>query len=266
MSTVSFRETRRLFGGTNVPDFKINVRHRALLRKALEAWTPEELEATFGRPFRLRLTMGQAFNADELGKIYTNYVRNGRRVFNETPPPDPEVQDALRAYRTAYDSYFMINGHAYVIRNPAARPVLQAAEQAWHHFIVRYRAAHGMRARPTWALEPLPGLDRLPRVPALPAPAPAPTLAPRFLGVIDISDDEHGTPTRPAAQRRLAQLPTPPPSSPVTTNLSQLNDQPARRAPKRTFVDLTQSDDSDEEPVTPPRKKARFSGHIDLTI
>ncbi|KAJ6587469.1 hypothetical protein DFH09DRAFT_1307699 [Mycena vulgaris] len=320
MPAIPFRETRRLFGETNVPDYNTNVRHRALLRKALEVRTPEELQATFGQPIRLRVAMGSAFTSSQLGKIKTNFVRNGRLVSNETAPPDPEVQAAIRAYRTAYDSHFMSTGKDYAVRNAAAKSVLQAAEQRWHDFIVPYRAARGMPARPAWALEPLRGFDRVRIAPELPAhvpgpapgpgPAPAPApgpapgpasvpaVAPRFWGVIDISDDEEAAPAPRATQRRHAQLPTPPPSSPVRMalsriddepraiqrrraqrptsppsspvrmDLSRIDDEPARPAPKRKFVDLGIVDVSDDEDddAMPPRKKARFLGYIDLTI
>ncbi|KAJ6521645.1 hypothetical protein DFH09DRAFT_1424728 [Mycena vulgaris] len=307
--------------------------------------------------------------SSQLGKIKTNFVRNGRLVSNETAPPDPEVQAAIRAYRTAYDSHFMSPGKDYAVRNAAAKSVLQAAEQRWHDFIVPYRAARGVLARPAWALEPLRGFDRVRIAPALPAPAPAPApgpapgpgpapapapgpapcpasvpaVAPRFwesstslrlqpfpseepgfcsshvvalskgphrvrvprcvhknylIGALDISDDEEAAPAPRATQRRHAQLPTPPPSSPVrmalsriddepraiqrrraqrTTSphsspvrmdLSRIDDEPARPAPKRKFVDLGIVDVSDDEDdaAMPPRKKARFLGYIDLTI
>ncbi|KAJ6455632.1 hypothetical protein C8R47DRAFT_1228128 [Mycena vitilis] len=296
MPAISVSETRRLFGETNVPDSKTNVRHRAMMRKALEVRTPEELRATFGRPRRLRTGMGLAFTSAEMGKIKTNFVHNGRLVSNETPPPDPEVQEQIRLYRAAYDTYFMSTGNNYKVRDPAARPLLQAAEQRWHDFIGPWRAAHGMPARPAWALEPLPGLDRVRVTPALPAargstsarrrapvhtpasasartPAPirtpasssssAPTRTPvHFYGVIDISDDEEGLPTPRARHAARAQLPTPPPSSPARADLSQ-NVHAGR---KRKFVDLgvVEVSDDEEEEVR-PRKKARFLGCIDLT-
>ncbi|KAJ6449610.1 hypothetical protein C8R47DRAFT_1230597 [Mycena vitilis] len=187
------------------------------------------------------------------------------------------------------------------VRDPAAKPLLQAAEQRWQDFIGPWRAAHGMPARPAWALEPLRELDRVRVTPALPAargsasartrapvrtpassssstpartPAPirtpasssssAPTRTPaHFYGVIDISDDEEGVPSPRARHALRAQLPTPPPSSPARADLSQ-NVHTGR---KRKFVDLgvVEVSDGEEEEVR-PRKKARFLGYIDLTV
>jgi hypothetical protein len=85
-------------------------------------------------------------------------MHNYRLVSRETPPPDLEARQALRAYRDAYDAYFMKQGNDYAVRNAAAKAVLQVAEQTWHDWIVRYLATWGRPGRPQWALEPLPGL------------------------------------------------------------------------------------------------------------
>jgi hypothetical protein len=69
------QETRRLFGAVNRPHFKTNARHRAILRKALELFPAEDLQATFGRPIKLRVAMGSADNFTALGKIQAHYVR-----------------------------------------------------------------------------------------------------------------------------------------------------------------------------------------------
>lgn len=58
MLLISYQETRRLFGLLNRPDFNTNVRHCAILRKALELFTPEELEVIFESPIKLRVAMG----------------------------------------------------------------------------------------------------------------------------------------------------------------------------------------------------------------
>jgi hypothetical protein len=74
MILTSSRETRRLFGPSNQPEFNTNVRHRAILRKALELFPAEELEEIFQQPIKLRVAMGSAFTFSQLGKIKTNFV------------------------------------------------------------------------------------------------------------------------------------------------------------------------------------------------
>ncbi|KAJ7146861.1 hypothetical protein C8R44DRAFT_724574 [Mycena epipterygia] len=264
---ISFQETRRLFGPLNRPDFKTNVHHHAILRKALELVPPEELQAVFRPPIRLRVAMGSAFTSYEMGKIKTNFVRNGRLVSQETAPPDLAARQALRAYRDAYDTYFMKQGNSYSVRNPQARFVLQAAEQTWHDWVVPYLAARGMPGRPAWALQPLPGLQRVRRTPAPALRADTPAVE---------------TPRRRCAQ---AALPTPPPTSPVRApvatpcarapigsrlrpmELSDDDDKRARRLPKkRKFLGVIDISDSEEETALQPRKKQRFLGVVDLTI
>jgi hypothetical protein len=60
MLLLSFQETRRLFSPLNRPDFNTNVRHRAILRKALELFPPEDLQAIFDRPIKLRVAWDQS--------------------------------------------------------------------------------------------------------------------------------------------------------------------------------------------------------------
>lgn len=72
---ITAQETRRLFGPLNRPDFNTNVRHRAVLRKSLELLSAADLEATFGRPIKLRVVMGSALTFSQLGQIKTSYVR-----------------------------------------------------------------------------------------------------------------------------------------------------------------------------------------------
>jgi hypothetical protein len=129
-------------------------------------------------------------------------MRNDRLVSYETPPPDLEAWEALRAYRDAYDAYFMSRGNDYAIRTAAAKSALEAAEQTWHDWIVPYLAARGVPGRPDWALQPLPGLHRV-RVARAPAPAPTPTSTPR------------------AQRRQFPSLPTPPPSSPAPVHIDR---------------------------------------------
>ncbi|KAJ7860563.1 hypothetical protein B0H14DRAFT_2744351, partial [Mycena olivaceomarginata] len=100
MLPIPSHETRRLFGTSSRPEFNTNVRHRAILRKALELYTPEQLGEVFHQnPTRLRVAMGSASTFSQLGKIKTNF------------------------------------GHDYAIRNAAAKPALQAGEQTWHNWI-----------------------------------------------------------------------------------------------------------------------------------
>ncbi|KAJ7863689.1 hypothetical protein B0H13DRAFT_2564525 [Mycena leptocephala] len=252
MLHISAQETRRLFGPLNRPYFDTNVRHRALLRKALELVPPEQLAEVFHQdPTRLRVAMGSAFTFSQFGKIKTNFMRNNRLVSYETPPPDLEARQALRTYRDAYDTYFKKTGNTYAVRNAGLKSFLQAAEQTWHDWVVPYLAAHGMPGRPDWALQPLPGLQRV-RVAPAPGPARTPSSTPRV------------------HRRRFLTLPTPPPSSPapIHIDLSDI-DEPARPAQKRKFLgEIDVSDDEDEddsESAVWPRKKAKFLGYIDLT-
>jgi hypothetical protein len=216
----SVQEVNRLFGPSNRPHYNTNVRHRAILRKLIELFSVQDLEAIFERPIKLRVAMGSSFTASQLGKIITNHVslcnsillgdpalrrhqvHNGRLVSRETPVPDAEAQDALQAYRQAYDAYFKKQGNDYRVNHPQAKSVLQAAEQTWHDWVITYRGARGMPGRPPWALQPLPGFDQ---VQLAPAPAPAPAA------------------TSPARRRYTqAALPTPPPSSPTRPDATPL--------------------------------------------
>ncbi|KAJ6595490.1 hypothetical protein DFH09DRAFT_1072467 [Mycena vulgaris] len=253
-AVLSLPEARRLFGPTNRPA-DVNARHCALLRKALEAWRQEELDAIFDRPIKLRLAMGSNYMFAHLGKIYNSFVRNNRLVTNETPPPPPEVQEEIRSYRVAYDTYFKCRGNNYAVRNPAAKSLMQAAEQRWHEFIVAYRAARGMPGRPTVHIAP-----RL---------APAPTracAATRRLGVTHNKSAATPRPTTASSQRRRDQLPTAPPTAPapIRIDLTHIDDEPARRVPKRKFKSLVISDE--EGVAERPPKRINFLGHIDLTI
>ncbi|KAJ7738672.1 hypothetical protein DFH07DRAFT_778957 [Mycena maculata] len=273
-TTITFQETQRLFGPVYQPHYKANVRHRAILRKALELHSAERLREIFVHPTRLTVVMGSGCTFSEIGKIKTNFVRNEHLVSRETAPPDLEAQDALRAYRDAYDTYFMKQGNNYAIRNPHAKAHLQAAEQTWGDWIVPYLAARGILGRPAWALQPLPGLQR---VRVVPEPAPTPRATPLALQ----------TPPR----RRHAQmaLPTPPPSSPpVRAQAATPYSSPAARAragsrlrpiefpdddseevarlpKKRKHLGVIEISDSEEEALR-PRKKKKFLGVVDLTI
>ncbi|KAJ7244571.1 hypothetical protein C8J57DRAFT_1242896 [Mycena rebaudengoi] len=248
------QETQRLFGPVNRPDFTTNVRHRAILRKSLELFSAEDLQAMFTRPIRLRVTMGSGENYTALGKINAHYKHNNRIVSEVTPSLSALERNALRAYCNAYDTYFMKQGNDYRVRNAHATRVLQAAEQTWHDWVVPYLAACGRPGRPDWALQPLPGFQKV-----LVAPAPAASATPILPAI--------------ATLHKRGGLPTTQPVSPVRTEAAPSYSTPARVAEgvagpsrKRNFlgvIDIS-SDEEDEEDAPPPKKR-RFMGYIDLT-
>jgi hypothetical protein len=166
-------------------------------------------------------------------------------VTRETPVPDLEVRNALLDYRTAYDVYFMSKGNNYAIRNVHAKHVLQAAEQGWHDFMVRYLAARG-RLRPDWAFEPLPGFDRVNGAPA-PPPVPAPRTQPRIARA------------RPRAATAAATVPRAAATAPSASAPLRLGShlRPIAITNDLGVVDIS---DDDDEDVICPRKRARLSG------
>ncbi|KAJ7215082.1 hypothetical protein GGX14DRAFT_392337 [Mycena pura] len=135
-SMISPQETARLFGPLNRPDYNTNLRHHAILRKSIELYSPEHLEAIFHHPVKLRVKTGSISAERQMGKIYTHYAQNDCLISHETPIPDAEAQEELRAYCVGYDAYFMKKGNTYRIRNVHAKPAAQAAEQRWHDFMV----------------------------------------------------------------------------------------------------------------------------------
>ncbi|KAJ7205379.1 hypothetical protein B0H12DRAFT_1243453 [Mycena haematopus] len=299
MSRVTMQETRRLFGPINRPDFTKNVRHRAVLRKALELFTPAELAAVFGSPTRLTVVMGFGYASDQLGKIRVNYTQNGNLVSHETDAPSAQARRALQAYRDGYDAYFKKQGHEYIIKDPQARHILQAAEQAWHDWIVPYLAARGGRTRPNWALRPLPGLRPVRVAPVLaPAPvqAPLPTLSPWALPPVPAPQPVHvapapvqaplptlppwALPPRPALQPVRVPVPAPP-ATPVRVRAAPAANSSLGsrlhpidlshdevvgdvRTPKRRFLGVVDISD-DEEEAARPHKKQRLWRVVDLT-
>ncbi|KAJ7720674.1 hypothetical protein DFH07DRAFT_784333 [Mycena maculata] len=290
---ISAQETRRLFGASNRPDFETNVRHRAILRKALELFPTQELATIFDTPTKLRVAMGAASTFACLGTIKANYVRvvlvsclqhypltdtrqmhDGRLVSRETPAPDLEGREALRVYRDAYDTYFKKKGNDYAVRNAHAKHVLQAAEQVWHDWVVRYLAARGRPGRPDWALQPLPGFERV-RV----TPATHPVPLPR--AIAPASRAATSTMQTPSRRRPQLALPTPPPSSPfrspaaasrVGSRMRPIelgnNHEDAGHLPrKRKFLGVIDISDSEaeEEEDTRPQKKMKSLGVIDIS-
>ncbi|KAJ7106451.1 hypothetical protein C8R43DRAFT_963420 [Mycena crocata] len=260
----SLAETRRLFGPKNRPHLDTN----------------DELDRIFGTTTGLRAVMGGRYSETQFGKIQKNFIRNGHLVSKETAPLEPEVLHALQAYRVGWESHYMKNGHQYVIRGAGNRQAFQDAEQAWHDFVVAYLARQG-RTRPDWALEPLPGLDRV-RV-APPPPPPARTPAARLPAVAAVTPARRPFPplATPLASRssptpaprpaqsgsRLRRHSTPAQPPPVASG-SRLhplvNDAQAERRPlKRKFLGTIDISDDEEEPA---RKKPRkYVGFIDLT-
>ncbi|KAJ7191708.1 hypothetical protein GGX14DRAFT_578732 [Mycena pura] len=197
MSSTTHCETNRLFGPVNRPALNTNVRHRAFLRKSIELFSQEELEAIFGWPHHLRIAMGTAYTASQFGKIRSNYVYNDRLVRRESPVPSAQAQQELIHYRDRFDAYYKKRGNGYAVRDPKAKQALQAAEQAWHDWVIGYHAARGRSGRPDWALEALPGLERV-RVDRVRRASKKR----KFLGVIDISSDEEQD-VRPSKKTRF---------------------------------------------------------------
>lgn len=266
---LSSQDVARYFGPFR-PDKNTNARHKALLRKALEFYTIEELRLLLNQLTKLKVSMGSGPAANELGKIKTHRVCihfschrhrtlthshqmiGTRQVYPETPTPTPAQQTAMRDFLAAYDAYYKRQGNDYVVRIPQNRSVLQAAEQRWHDRMVLELVARGRPGRPAWALEPLPGLERV-RV----APVPAPAAIPRAIA---------------PAPRRYTQLAPPSAISSVPTRVAsrirptrhQDEAPPHPQTPqKRAIVHLGTVDISDDEDARPPRKKQRRVIHDD---
>ncbi|KAF8206122.1 hypothetical protein K438DRAFT_1756241 [Mycena galopus ATCC 62051] len=193
MTRVTAQEIRCLLGPYR-PAWNTNIRHNAILRKVLKLFMLPELVLIFGpAPSQLRVAMGTNFTAGQLGKIQSNYL-----------------------YIAVFNTLFYKKGNDYRVRNPTAWPLLQAEEQSWHDWIVEYFR----RPRPAWALEPLPGLQRVhvtaPARIAGPPPilhitAPVPCVA---FPVPHVAVPELATPRRGHAPH-LALL-TPPLSCPIS--------------------------------------------------
>nr|GAT48240.1 predicted protein [Mycena chlorophos] len=155
-------EIRRLLGPW-VPAHTVNARHCAILRKALETYPPLHLNISVGHE-RLRVVMGRD-QPHEFGRIRADSKQNGVLAKRATRIPDDEVQFQLRMYLIALDTCYAKRGD-FVLKNAAGLPTLQQAEYDWHSWITGYLANEG-RARPQWALEPLPHLTRVaPRPPS----------------------------------------------------------------------------------------------------
>ncbi|KAJ7614291.1 hypothetical protein DFH06DRAFT_1146437 [Mycena polygramma] len=281
----SLQETRRLHGPRYLPHYKTNLRHRALLRKTIETFDSRYLHAIFGsNPQGLRSVMGRTDTANQLGKVVSHYKEGDRFITLETDAPTPEWQQKLRAYLAAYDAYFMKQGTDYVVRNPHAKAALQAAEQAWHDSIPG--------PRPQWALEPLPGLQRVHVAPALrggnpvaaqvvtnfPIPrAPRPA-APALAALPPPPARGHANPAaaprggNPVAAQVVTNFPIPRapsharvPHPPLTTARYSHQPQLVSTPSKRKFLGVVDiSDDEDED--ARPRKKAKFLGVVDLHL
>ncbi|KAJ7126014.1 hypothetical protein C8R44DRAFT_874399 [Mycena epipterygia] len=258
MSGMSFQETRRLFGLSNNPANDTNARHRAFLRKGLELFTPEQLQAAFDQPTKLRLTMGSGMNSNAFGQIKTHFIRNERLVARETDIPDAASRRALAVYRQAYADYFFKRGNDYSVRNVHALPALQTAEQAWHDYIVAYRVVRGMGPRPHWALEPLPGLQRVRtpapdrRRPQLAFPTPPPT-----------SPVANETP--PVRPRLPALIPAGSRLLPIDLTADVDQRLPKNKTKKRkrsATIEVIDVFDSEDDR---PRKKINFLGFVDFT-
>ncbi|KAJ7240656.1 hypothetical protein B0H12DRAFT_1074728 [Mycena haematopus] len=275
MSRMTAQEVRRLFGPSNRPDYDTNLWHRAILRKALELYHPQDIQAIFEHnPTRLRVAMGTASTFSQLGKIKSNYMRNGRLIRLETDAPPFEARQRLREYMTAYGAFYKRRGNVYVVRDPFARAWLQAAEQSWHDWITVFIP----RPRPAWAFEPLPGLQRV-RVAAPAAPlhvaAPAPPAPPAAPATPPTTPSTHVAapappaapatlPTNPSTSRIAASVPGSSRAQPIDLSADDVSGA-VRSVPKRKFLGVVEVFDDDDEEVEPPMKKPRFLGIVDLT-
>ncbi|KAJ7704768.1 hypothetical protein B0H17DRAFT_1193274 [Mycena rosella] len=246
MAIISLQETQHLFGAAIRPADDTNVRHHAIMRKALETYPVQELQATFERLTRLRVSMGTSLTFSQFGKIQSNYVYAQRH---------PEVRQALRAYCEAYGAYFKQRGNEYAVCDPQALIQLQVAEQTWHDWAVGYRASRGMPGHPYWALEPLPGLQHM-QLQLQPAMAPVPPATPRR-----------------RAGRSFFPLPTPPPSSPVCPSRPSSPVRPSRPSspvrpsrptPAPLGSQLCPIHVSDAEALRPSNKRKRPPSQINL--
>lgn len=185
----------------------------------------------------------------------------------------------MRKYRDGYDSCFKQHGNDYTIRNPQGLATLQAAEQEWNDFAVPFLAANGMGARPEWALEALPGLQRVSashplstpqkRRPQLHLPTPPATL--RVRAEVPVAPRLPALVTSVPRTRHLQRdFLIPPPSSPVLGGASAPPRLPAvgpshSRIQKRKLSEIIEISDSEDEVVQPARKKNKSLGIIDLT-
>ncbi|KAJ6582150.1 hypothetical protein B0H19DRAFT_1252281 [Mycena capillaripes] len=96
-TTISYQETRRLFGPLNRPDFKTNVRHRAVLRKARDS---EVWVARADREERLNGGVdGAATFARMQAPMYQRLEHNAEVVFKS--PESGAHHDQVSA--TAFD-------------------------------------------------------------------------------------------------------------------------------------------------------------------
>ncbi|KAJ6561632.1 hypothetical protein B0H19DRAFT_1068386 [Mycena capillaripes] len=238
-------ETRCLFGPSNRPDSTTNVRHRAVLRKALELFPQAELEEIFQPTTKLCVVMGSAYTSNQLGKIVTNHVQNNRLVSRETAVPDVAARAAIRRYRDAYDAHFMKTGNDYRVRNLQAKHILQAAEQARHDWVMPYLAARGRPGRPAWALQPLPGFDRVRTTPA-----------PR--AVIALPRRAQAPPPTPSnTSLEVAPAPSTPARVPAGSALRPIIilDDDIPRPLKRKHLGVVDISDDEEEVVHPARRR-----------
>ncbi|KAJ7194998.1 hypothetical protein GGX14DRAFT_385797 [Mycena pura] len=221
----------RILGDEIVLSHKVNAIGLAVIRKCIEIWGVEELAVQLRRLHGLSMCMGTRGTDAKYGQIVASYgVKNVK-----TEIPGREQQRHLRRYHDALLTYFKRTGDSFTVQNPGALGRVQTEEQTFHDWILRY---HEGRARPLWALEPLPTLARICAAPVQLAPvllapptrararAPHPIIssshARNHVDVIDISDDEAPSQPDPAhflkRKRSIEYRPlTPPPSSPIRT-------------------------------------------------
>ncbi|KAJ7210268.1 hypothetical protein B0H12DRAFT_1242756 [Mycena haematopus] len=256
MTRMTAQEVRRLFGSLNRPDYRKNVRHRALLRKALELFRPEELQAVFGQPTRLTVVMGTPRTVDEIGQIKSQYLRNGRLVTLETDPPASEARNHLHQYLNAYDAYFMKLGDDYRIRNPGGDHVrigLYSHSLGFGPYesrcprrcLLHHTFDFGRRASRCFHVSNLLASNLQHPLASRFQHASSPALVPGSsrLDPIDIADDT---------------------SDDEIEDISDDETEAVRQPRKRKFLGIVDISD-DEEDVENPRRRLRFLGVVDLT-
>ncbi|KAJ6470176.1 hypothetical protein DFH09DRAFT_1344563 [Mycena vulgaris] len=232
------QEIRRLFGPVNEPVFDANARHCAILRKALELCSPADIHVALRQTKKLRMAMGTGATMSDFSKIKTQVIRTGK--------------EALSVYLAAYDAVYKKQGNNYAVCD----------------------AARGMPSHPDWALQPLPGLERVRTLPRPQLVFPTPP-----------STSSTGGSSSPVRSSPLPGLYPLIPRTPVastskkTTHLrtrqtpieiSDSEDAHPRRSAKKSMKrkclpSIIEISDSEDER---PRKKAReynYLGFIDLT-
>ncbi|KAJ6569755.1 hypothetical protein DFH09DRAFT_1080482 [Mycena vulgaris] len=224
--------------------------------------------------------MGRGMASSQFGAVRTTFVgtqsfathnpllkshqwRTGVICFAQTAPLDPEGQRAVRDYLAGYNLYHMSHGNEYAVRNVQAKPIAQNAEPG----------------RPAWALEPLPGFDRV--VVAAPVPRAITRLPMRHAR---LAPPPPPTPSASASSSTPSRTPVASASSSTPTRVASRTgyydhgeavphpQTPQTKRKSSEIIDIS-SDEEEEEFAQPARKKPRFPSIvvvdpdvIDLTV